>query len=170
METENSEDVLGSLYDFYSHLYALSDQALPSEMKDFLATLDLPKLEVDMSYLLGPITYKEVESAIKKLCNGKSPGSNGLTAEFYKHFEELLSPVLEAVFNGIFENKSLSFSQCLAIIILLFKKGDPLSLTNYRPISLTNTDYKIIAYILTAYLSHHLPTLIHCQQTAYMTG
>ena len=39
---------------------------------------------------------------------------------------------------------------------------------NYRPISLTNTDYKILAYILTGHLEEHLPFLILPQQTAYI--
>ncbi len=41
---------------------------------------------------------------------------------------------------------------------------------NYRPISLTNADYKILAYILTAQLTSHLTDVIAVNQTAYMKG
>ena len=41
-------------------------------------------------------------------------------------------------------------------------------LGNYRPISLTNADYKILVYILTARLEPHLTDVIAVNQTAYM--
>ncbi len=41
---------------------------------------------------------------------------------------------------------------------------------NYSPILLTNTDYKILAYVLMNRLETHLPFLISPQQTAYMRG
>ncbi len=63
-------------------------------------------------------------NAIKKLHTGKAPGSDGLTADFYKHFSANLSSILAAVFNEALENKTLMNSQRLAIITLIFKKGD----------------------------------------------
>lgn len=57
----------------------------------------------------------------------------------------------------------------MAIIILLFKKGDSRLVENYHPISLTNTDYKILAYILTLGLEPHLTDLIHPNQMVYMS-
>ena len=72
------------------------------------------------------------------------------------------------MFNQVFVDKQLSFMQHVAIITLLFKKGDPTLVGNYRPIFLTNCDYKILVYVLTAHLSTYLPSLIYPSQTAYM--
>ncbi len=69
------------------------------------------------------ITENEVATVIRQLKVGKAPGSDSLTASFYKH-QDLLIPVLCKVFNDAFENKNLTISQCLAIVILLYKKGD----------------------------------------------
>ncbi len=52
----------------------------------------------------------------------------------------------------------------------MFKKGDKQEASNYRPISLTNVDYKILAYVLTARIELCLDTIIHPSQTAYMQG
>ena len=114
------------------------------------------------------ISKKEVEQAIDALKSVKAPGSDGLTAAFYKSFKETLSLILCKVFNDAFKNKTWTTSQYLAIIILLFKRGDSHILPNYRPISLTNMDYKILTYLLMVCLSSHLPFLISSHQTAYM--
>ena len=107
-----SDKILPTLHDFYAHLYDLADTKTEPEIEVFLLELDgLPTVSSDVESLLGPITYEEVEVAIKKLQPNKSPGLDGLTAEFYKHFAEIISPLLELVFNQIFKDKCLSFSQ-----------------------------------------------------------
>ena len=51
--------------------------------------------------------------------------------------------------NYSFTHRALADSQRLRIIRLLFKKDDPLTLKNWHPISLLNTDYKICTKVLT---------------------
>ncbi len=70
----------------------------------------------------------------------------------------------------ILQDTSNLTTQQLAIIILLFKKGNTKLLGNYCPISLTNSDYKILAYILTSRIENHLTEIISVNQTAYMKG
>lgn len=41
----------------------------------------------------SPITLREVADAINGLKSNKSPGTDGITAEFYKKFSDLLSPL-----------------------------------------------------------------------------
>ena len=55
-----------------------------------------------------------------------------------------------------------------AIVALLFKKGDLCLLKNHRPISLTNTDYKLLAFVLSERLQHVIHTIIGDDQTAYI--
>ena len=64
----------------------------------------------------------------------------------------------------------MTFSQRTAVISLLHKKGDETSLKNYRPISLTNTDYKIIAFIFAKRLQNILTGIINENQSAYIKG
>ncbi len=109
-------------------------------------------------------------TAIAKLKTSKSPGTDGLTAAFYKNFAELLVPLLANCLNKAFITGHLTPTQHLVIIVLLFKKGDPLGIGNYRPISLTNVNYKILAYILLARFQPFLDEIIHPGQIAYMPG
>ncbi len=65
----------------------------------------------------------------------------------------------------------LSVEQKCSIITLLPKKGkNRLHLKNWRPISLLNTDYKIIANILALRLLTVLPDIISDNQSGYLKG
>jgi hypothetical protein len=59
-------------------------------------------------------------------------------------------------------------TQRLSLITLLFKKGDPKILGNYRPISLTNTDYKVLAFTFAKKLQNLLNKAIDINQSAYI--
>lgn len=63
-----------------------------------------------------------------------------------------------------------NYSQRLSVISRIHKKGDKDSLKNYIPISLTNTDYKIIAFVLAKRLQNILSKLINKNQSAYIKG
>ena len=164
----HGEATLEVLRDFYADLYSFQDVVSESEMREFIAQLPLPTLKGDVDE--GPITQREVLDAIGKLKLGKAPGTDGLTAIFYKKFASMIAPLLCSAFNAAFQDGSLSLSQHVAILVLLFKKGCLLDAGNYRPILLTNVDYKILAYVLTAHLKPALDDIILPSQTTYLPG
>ena len=66
-------------------------------------------------------------------------------------------------------SQKLVTSQRQAVITLLKKKGkDKRLISNWRPISILNADYKIISKIFAYRLKKVLPNLISSQQTAYV--
>ena len=78
--------------------------------------------------------------------------------------EELKKPLLD-LFNDCFANRTLTTSQKTGVLTLLFKKGDPEKIENYRPIALLNVDLKILSKILTARLTKVMCHLVHPDQT-----
>ena len=52
------------------------------------------------------------------------------------------------------------------MITLLFKKGDRTLLKNWRPVTLLNTDYKILTKALANRLHQALPLIVNSDQTA----
>ncbi len=58
----------------------------------------------------------------------------------------------------------------LAMISLIFKKGDKLELKNWRPISLLNVDYKIGTKVLASRLKNVLSLVLNADQTCGVPG
>ena len=109
--------------------------------------------------------------ALQTFRNGKSPGNDGLTAEFYKVFWPTLGHLLVGSLNCSFENGELANSQKQGIIKLIEKKSkDKRYTANWRPISLLNVDVKIASKAITLRLEKVLSDLISADQCAYAKG
>ena len=136
--------------DFYTQLYSSQSDGDEAKTNAFLDPLPIPTIPPDMAKKLeAPITEAEIIVAISAMQSGKSPGPDGFPAEFYKRFSALLSPQLAIVLSESLRLGSLPPSLNEACITLIAKKGkDPAECASYRPISLLNTDAKILAKVL----------------------
>ena len=116
----------------------------------------------------GLLTKDECITSLKQMAKGKSPRSDGLSAEFYLAFWESLVRELVDSLNHAFECGELTISQRRGIITLIAKKNkDKMLLDNWRPISLFNTDYKIATRAIASRMFKILPGIIHSDQTSY---
>ena len=92
------------------------------------------------------MTKDELLNALKGFQPNKTPGYDGFTKEFYETFFELPWRNLLDSFNEAFQTGKLSISQRRGIISLIPKDENNLMvLSNWRPITLLNVDYKILA-------------------------
>ena len=72
-------------------------------------------------------------------------------------------------YNEAFQKGKLSVSQRRGIISLIPKEDNDLSeLTSWRPITLLNVDYKILAKTIAKRIEPFLPKLIHSDQTGFI--
>ena len=117
----------------------------------------------------GLVNVEECTNALKD--NNKTPGTDGLPAEFYHFFWSDICLDLQASYNYAFQHGTLSISQKRGIISLIPKKNkDKTILENLRPISLLNVDYKILTKVIAKRIEKVLPTLINPDQTGYVKG
>ena len=78
--------------------------------------LNIPKLSDSQQLLCeGQLTYTECFDVLDKLKNNKSPGNDGLKAEFYKNFWPILGNLPVDSLNAAYNDEKLSNSQSQAI-------------------------------------------------------
>ena len=117
-------------------------------------------------------TQAEVKKHITShLGYDKAPGPDGLTAEFYRMFQQPLTPILTELYNHALQHpRSWSHHFTESQICLLHKKGPTTDLKNYRPIALLNTDYKILTGALNTRLCNIAPQILSSTQTGFVKG
>ena len=98
--------------------------------------------------LLGKIpSAKECNKVIISMKSNKSPGYDGLPVEYYRFFWEYIKDLFMNMLNECWNIQDMPISMRTAILSLIHKSDDKDKLNNYRPISLMNTDYKIVAFV-----------------------
>ena len=84
----------------------------------------------------------------------------------------MLKTMVTHTFNEAFASEELTYTQRQRIIILLHKEKDlPRDrLNNWRPVTLTNTDYKILAKMMAKNMETVVNKLINEDQAGYLKG
>ena len=140
-------------------------------MNDILSKIDKRLDEKKKEYLENDITSTEILDALKKHKNNKSPGPDGIPIEFYKLYWPVVGTDLLEVFRKGLDDSRLAHSQYIAVIKLLYKKGPREEIKkNWRPISLLNTDYKLLSKVLAERIKSVLPEIIHRDQKGGISG
>ena len=116
-----------------------------------------------------PLTLAELENSIKNSQNGKSPGNNGLTIEFYIVFWRNISNLLLKVLLIEKKRSPLPLSKA-SNHKTSWEKKDKRLIGNWRPISLINYDTKLLSKTLAERLIKILPFIISHDQTAYVAN
>lgn len=116
--------------------------------------------------LNAPIKIEELTEAVAAMASSKSPGTDGLPAETYKRYGEFLLLSLLDTLNAALKCGCLPHSMNKAVIVVILKPGkDPQS---YRPISLLNTDIKLLARVLATSLVSAVSGLVHLDQSSFI--
>ena len=150
----------------------MDNNTLEQIFNDFIEDLNIPQLnDEEKSFLDKDLTVTKLKEALDSFADNKSPGEDGFTKEFYQTFFDLLCKDLLNSHNEGFCKGSLFVSQKRGTITLIPKGDENLTeLKNWRPISLLNTDYKILSEALARRLENVLPKLVHSDQTGFVNG
>ena len=162
------KDILTEIFNFYSSLYT-SKKCNPSCFFTGLPNKCLN--DDDQKYCEGDLRLDECLKSLVSMANDKAPGTDGLTTNFYKQFWPHIGQMVVDSFNCGFQKGCLSSEQTRGIISLFLKPDkNYLHLSNYRPITLLNTDYKIAAKSIANRLKSVLNKIISPNQTGFLKG
>ena len=159
----NSCDIISIATEFYRDLYSTKEPEDTShENQNYSSDGNiLKRLQIEEN---------EVIEALNKLKLDKSPGSDNLVNETLKIAVPILATPFTNLFNSILESGETPTQWSESNIILLYKKGDPKDIGNYRPISLLQSTYKLFSTILTKKISSTLETRQPVEQAGFRKG
>ncbi len=156
------------------------------DIRKALDSLDVTVAETQARELGELITYEECALSLRLSKNGTAPGLDGIPFEVWKtlharHVEDARFPgrakfdavrLLTAAFQDVHTHgvdARTGFAR--GWIAPIYKeKGERTRVVNYRPITLLNTDYKVLSKCLAVRLAHVAPDIIHRAQAGFVPG
>ena len=157
---------------FYSRLY---NSISPSRADDAQFAEDFysncPSLDnAQRAMLAQPLSIGELKASLKS-CKDSAPGLDGIPYSFYKAFSDPMLELLLDSWNHAIQVGELAPSHRRSCLTLLPKKGKDLTqISNWRPISLSSCDLKIITKAYADRLKKVLPHILSEAQAAYVPG
>jgi hypothetical protein len=154
--------------EYYTKLYNnINTNAEPnlSYLKDLFKVT-----EHEIVILSAPITLMELWSSLKPL-KDTAPGPDGISHIYLKKLWDIIGPlILDSWHYALLTNK-MTHSHERSYLRLIPKAGkDTLLLTNWRPITLSNCDHKLITRVYNNRLVNIIGKHISSTQTAYIKG
>ena len=117
-------------------------------IKSVLTTIENSAINTFNTSLDKFITEDEISSIIDTSSNGKTPGIDSVSIEMIKCGKTVLLKPICKLFNLIFDSGSYPKCWNTDYIIPIHKSGTIHDPTNYRPVVISNTFYKIFSKIL----------------------
>lgn len=176
-QINTNDEILQYIKEYYETIYNSKEKTSGIDIRDTANFLQKDDEEVfinecDAQKLNSEITEKEILEALKQTNNKSSPGLDGIPAEVYKFFWLDIKNVLLENFRYSFEKEKLGNTQKLGIICLIHK-GKELSrdrISNWRPLTLSNADYKLLAKVLANRLGKCIDKCVNTDQNAFIKG
>ena len=165
-----NEAICGEFRQYFLKLFTREPGLSSAQFDAYLA--DFPRLSAtEAAGCEGLIKEEEIRVALKSVGLDKSPGIDGLPYEVYLRLSHMFVPLLATIYNNWMRQGTIPRRFTRGIVKLLCKNkhgGDGIS--NFRPLTMLNTDLKILAKILANRLQTVLPSLICPEQTCAVKG
>ena len=155
--------------EFYRELFK-KEEVDEESSRQVIEKMEARLSDEDREGCEGEITKGEIGKAIDELGRNKSPGIDGIIGEFYIEFKEELVPVLDRLFRYIEEKGEMPHSMTIGLVSIIYKKGSRDKLENYRPLTMLNGDYKILAKVLANRIKGVIGTVVGSTQAYSIPG
>lgn len=166
---EHPEDVQSVFVNYFTELFSSSNPSYVN-IENVVCHI-APSVTPDMNDMLLALYLEEdVKKALFQMFPTKAPGPDGFLALFFQKFLEIINQKLMATCLHILNDGGSVRGLNSTNIALIPKVKRPVSAADFRPISLCNISYKIVAKILANRLKVVLNSIISESQSAFVPG
>jgi hypothetical protein len=153
--------------DYFSQLFTSSNPTQVDEVVQYVDKVVTPQMNED---LIRPYSKDEVKAAFFQMHTSKAPDPDGMSPLFFQKYwsivgEDVCAAVLDCLHLGCML-KAINFTH----IALIPKVKNPDNLSQYKPISLCNVLYRIVAEVISNKLKKVMPFIISDSQSAFIPG
>lgn len=154
---------------YYSNFLSRIRVELCPFFKDYLARIcSLHWYEINRSVLIAHVGSDQISKALLKLPLNKTPGPDGLTAEFYRAAWIFLGTEVISAIQDFFSSSFMPTPLNSTMLVLISKLQGSEDIKDFWPISCCNTLYKIISQILSDKLKRILPSIVVPNETVFV--
>jgi len=167
IEVTDESEIRRIVGKFYNDLYNTNEEIEIDPT--FFGNMFTVEHEDNIS-LERPITVEELWLNLKHT-KATTPGPDGLSNTYLKKLWSILGPLIVEAWNFSLRNNELPPSHKQSLLRLIPKAGkDTTLIKNWRPITLSNCDHKLITRTFNARLLTVISKHITTTQTAYIKG
>jgi len=98
------------------------------------------------------ITAEELQTAVHRWTGNKALEHDGIGMDFFKKNWNIIKDDMLIMFNQMYSTGSIREQQNNGIVLCIHKTTVPKTPADYRPITLLNTDYKILGRVVASRL------------------
>ena len=159
-ERERKSPDLAATETFFKNSYGENSTAERKESPKFnnwLKNMHADKQTINLDREIDEHLIKtKVLTALKKSSPWKSPGQDGIITAAYKIFPAAKNILINFVIKTLRGENQIQEDDVRARMILIHKSGEESDPSNYRPIAVLNSDYKILTSTITDFITQSL--------------
>jgi exonuclease III len=154
----------------FRNLYSEDIHSNEEEAVDLLSNIPSLVSSEDNALLCRLATEEEIIKVIWSMEADKAPGPDGFTIHFYKCCWHVIKDDLQKMINGFLKKAKVGGGTNSTYLALIPKESNPETFARFRPISLCNASYKILAKLLANRIKPLLKKLISSPQGGFVEG
>ncbi|XP_071933729.1 uncharacterized protein [Coffea arabica] len=164
---KDNQQIVQEICRYYEEMYTTSQ---PKNIEEVLEGVPVSITSRLNQSLIQPVEENEVRAAVFSMHPNKALGPDGMSPLFFQRYWHTIKNDVVSAIQSFLSNGHLLKSINETSITLIPKVDNPISLANYRPISLCNVLYRIIAKILANRMKRVIALCISYSQSAFVPG
>jgi hypothetical protein len=166
---EDNKGMLNIAVNYYKALFCAEDMLDINLADDFWDENDIVSNEQNL-ILDADFTEKEVKKAVFSSYADGAPSPDGFPFLFYQKLWDLIKPDLMEMVNEWNRGNLDLFRLNFSLLTLIPKEADAVTIQKFRPVALTNCNFKIFSKCITNRLCGISDALISQNQIAFLKG